>query len=141
MDTETEKESRLLGDLACLCKQVNSIQQQKKFFESYMGIVFEHADYFEAELIAAQAHLLALSSERRFPNSHDALSNNEKNSSEALRMQVDSMQKQLTGLHQKNQRLQIALDTITEHADLVEGELLETKALLETKVRERTKEL
>lgn len=47
----------------------------------------------------------------------------------------------LQELEKENRQLQISLEAVTEHADLVEAQLLEIQEHLESKVQERTREL
>lgn len=52
-----------------------------------------------------------------------------------------TLRTRLQELEKENQQLQISLEAVTEHADLVEAQLLEIQEHLETKVQERTCEL
>jgi signal transduction histidine kinase len=51
------------------------------------------------------------------------------------------LQRRVQELEKENLQLQISLEAVTEHADLVESQLLEVQENLESKVQERTHEL
>jgi len=51
------------------------------------------------------------------------------------------LHRRIQELEKENLQLQIALEAVTEHADLVEAQLLEIQESLESKVQERTHEL
>lgn len=59
---------------------------------------------------------------------------NSNNDSEQLRHRIQELEKE-------NLQLQISLEAVTEHADLVEAQLLEVQESLESKVKKRTHEL
>ncbi len=68
--------------------------------------------------------------------------------SSSLNLSLDNLSKETTELKSQIEKLQrekmqleIALETVTEHADLFQTQLLETQNTLEQKVLERTKEL
>jgi signal transduction histidine kinase len=58
-----------------------------------------------------------------------------------LRKQVERMQQQIEFLQKEKAQLEISLEAVTEHADLIEAQLLEAQETLEAKVAERTREL
>jgi signal transduction histidine kinase len=59
---------------------------------------------------------------------------NDNNDSTQLRCRIQALEKE-------NLQLQISLEAVTEHADLIEAQLLEIQENLESKVEERTREL
>jgi signal transduction histidine kinase len=141
--TELTLEPTSLSDkLTLLREQFEEIQQEKRRLEISMEIIIEHADNFEAELFAVQERLyVALHERDQLLHAKRTLLEKERYAKEQLALQLRTMQEQLSGLSKKNNNLEISLETITDHADIVENELLETKALLESKVAARTQEL
>jgi len=60
---------------------------------------------------------------------------------EKLQQELADLQRQVVQLSQERTDLEISLETITEHADLVEYQLLEVRNTLEVKVADRTRQL
>ncbi len=59
----------------------------------------------------------------------------------SLPQHVDNLKQQFSSLQREKKQLEISLEAITEHADLIEAQLLEAQETLESKVIERTREL
>lgn len=55
--------------------------------------------------------------------------------------ELSRLRTRIARLEKAKRQLEISLETITEHADLIEGQLLEAQNTLEIKVEERTQEL
>ncbi len=64
-----------------------------------------------------------------------------KNSKKQLRLELDNLYQRLEILEQEKIDLEISLETITEHADVFEHQLLEARNNLEVQVTKRTQEL
>jgi len=58
-----------------------------------------------------------------------------------LLSELEHLQRQVVDLSKEKKRLHILLDTLTEHGDVVEGQLIEGNEILELKVAKRTQEL
>ncbi len=125
----------LLDELTHLRKQLKKLHKEKKHLEISLEIITEHADTFEGELLSIQEQYVEQI------NRKDELLNNEKKARKQLLKQLGTLRDQLGSLGKKKSGLEISLETITEHADLMASQLLETQALLESKVAERTHEL
>jgi signal transduction histidine kinase len=139
---QEKNSATLVGELQSLRSQLKKLSTEKNQLQISLEIITEHADTFELELLDSQEQLyLLLSEHERELTQKVHLLDKEKQAKTMLLSELGSLREQLMTLSKKKKSLEISLDTITEHADLIESQLLETQRLLESKVAERTKEL
>ena len=143
MDKPTEKLSRtLLAEIKRLRKQLKKIEKEKDLLELSLEIIIDHADLFESQLLDAKNELEQRVEERtRQLAEKNKLLQQELTSKNALIEELNHLRDHLKILVKKKKNLEISLETITEHADLFEQQLMEMHTTLEQRVAERTQEL
>lgn len=130
----------LRGELTRLRQQLNELK--KGSLEISLDTITQYTDVFESQLSHTQNQFTdALNHYKDLLAEKDALLRAEQKVKEHLIFELGQLQTKLELLGEQKQHLEISLETVTEHADLFEAQLLETQNTLETKVAERTHEL
>jgi signal transduction histidine kinase len=127
--------AQLQQELKNLRCDLDKLAEEKSFLEVSLAIVIEHADSFMRELFDKHHALEVAVSEKQ------DLLQREQTSKKQLLDRLSEVYEQLRLMTRKEKNLEISLQTITEHADLVAEQLLEKQDWLERKVNERTHEL
>ncbi len=135
MSSESQTSEILLQEVLTLRAHSSRLQREKEQLSISLEIVTEHADSFAAPLLAAPEQ----NSDSISGVEQQLLLENIRNGQ--LLTELQTLQQQLVILDKDKKHLEISLETITEHADLFESQLLETQNTLEKKVKERTHEL
>jgi len=132
----------LLEEIKWLRKQLKKLEKQKELLAVSLEIVSDHADLFEIQLVEAQQELQQRVAERtRQLEEKNALLKQELTAKYDLLQELGHLHEHLKVLSKKKKNLEISLETITEHADLFECQLVEIHNTLEQRVVERTQEL
>jgi len=132
----------LLDEIKRLRKQLKKLEKQKELLAVSLEIVTDHADLFETQLFEAQQALQQRVVERtRQLEEKNALLKQELTAKSGLLQELGHLHEHLKVLSKKKKNLEISLETITEHADLFESQLIEIHNTLEQRVVERTQEL
>ena len=130
----------LRGELTRLCQQLN--ESKKGSLEVSLEMIAQYADALEDKLSYTQSQLTdTLNHYKKLLAEKDVLLKEEQKVKAHLVSELEELKTRLTILGEQRQHLEISLETITEHADLFEAQLLETQNTLEVKVTERTHEL
>lgn len=130
----------LRGELTRLRQQLDELK--KESLEISLETITQYTNVFESQLFHTQNQLTeALNHYQDLLEEKDALLRKEQTLKEHLILELDKLRSKLDILGEQKQHLEISLETITEHADLFEAQLLETQNTLEVKVAERTHEL
>jgi signal transduction histidine kinase len=126
---------QLEQELKNLRHDFNKIIEEKRLLEHSLAIVIEHTDSFIHDLSDKHHTLEQEISAKQYELQH------EQHSKKQLLHRLAIVYEQLRLMTRKEKNLEISLQIITEHADLVAEELLEKQDWLERKVTERTHEL
>ncbi len=132
----------LLDELESLRKQLRKIKEEKEQLEITLEMITDHADLMEADYLNASGQLQHEVAEREQTLAElRKLIQADRDGKNQLVEELTHLRKQLQTLAKKKKSLEISLETITEHADAFEDELVKSQETLERKVAERTKEL
>lgn len=132
----------LIAEIKRLRKQLKKLEKENKLLAVSVDIIIDHADVFESELVEIQSELEKRVVERnRKLRETEELLKQELGSKHGLLDELHHLREHLHTLSKKKKNLEISLETITEHADLFECQLLEMQKTLEQRVAERTQEL
>jgi PAS domain S-box-containing protein len=119
---EQTSNTQLLLELKNLRQQVATLSKEKAHLEISLEAIAEHDDALEHQLIEVC-------------NSQEDISKGE------LLLELDDLRRQVTILSKEKVHLEISLETIAEHGDVFESQLVEVHDVLESEVAKRTQEL
>ncbi|MDM8559166.1 ATP-binding protein [Candidatus Parabeggiatoa sp. HSG14] len=121
-EEQTLKKVDLLSEVKHLRQQVAILSKEKAHLQISLEAVAEHDDAFERHLL-------------------ETCKSAEELSKAQLLLDVKELSRQVTTLTKEKTHLEISLETIAEHSDVFENQLVEVHDLLETEVAKRTQEL
>jgi PAS domain S-box-containing protein len=122
MFKEQASNTQLLVELKHLREQVATLSKEKARLEISLEAIAEHDDALERQLI-------------------DVCNSQEDISKSELLLETDNLRRQVTILSKEKAHLEISLETIAEHGDVFESQLVEVHDVLENEVAKRTQEL
>jgi PAS domain S-box-containing protein len=114
--------AQLLLELNRLRQKVATLSKEKTHLEISLEAIAEHEDAFERQLL-------------------DVCNDQEQISKAQLLIEVNELRQQVTLLSKEKTHLEISLETIAEHGDVFENQLVEMHDILESEVAKRTYEL
>ncbi len=122
MPKEQASNTQQLHELKTLRRQVAILSKEKAHLEIALEAIAEHDDVLERQLL-------------------DVCKSQEEVSKAQLLLEVRSLRRQVAMLSTEKTHLEISMETIAEHGDVFENQLVEVHDTLESEVAKRTQEL